>query len=234
MEDVAGLIDASGARRVVLLGHDWGGIVAWCFARRLRALERLVILNVPHPACFARSLRRPGQMLRSWYAGFFQVPWLPERLLALGRARLISWAMLRTSTSPATFPRDLLKATRTNAAQPGALKAMINWSRAFIRGGGLRRQLQQGFPPIDIPTLLIWGEEDRFLARYTTQGTDEFATDCGYSSCLAFRIGCSRTPPVRATTLCGSSSRDRSVGDRLHKDDTGGPGASYPQGVRMG
>ena len=83
--------------------------MAWCFAaRRLRPLERLVILNVPHPACFARSLRRPGQMLRSWYAGFFQVSWLPERLLALGRARLISWAMLRTSTAPATFPRDLL------------------------------------------------------------------------------------------------------------------------------
>ena len=68
MADVAGLIDVSGARETVLLGHDWGGIVAWCFAaRRLRPLARLAIINVPHPVCFARSLRRPGQMLRSWY-----------------------------------------------------------------------------------------------------------------------------------------------------------------------
>ena len=205
MEDVAGLIDASGARRVVLLGHDWGGIVAWCFAtRRLRALERLVILNVPHPACFARSLRRPGQMLRSWYAGFFQVPWLPERLLALGRARLIGWSMLRTSTSPATFPRDLLEATRTNAAQPGALTAMINWYRAFLRSGGLRRQIEQGFPPIDIPTLLIWGEEDRFLARYTTQGTDEFATDLR----IQFLPGVSHWVQQDATGACNDALRE--------------------------
>lgn len=175
MADVAGLIDASGAKRVVLLGHDWGAIVAWCFAaRRIRPLAALIILNVPHPARFAQSLRRPGQMLRSWYATLFQIPWLPERLLSSGGAAAVPWSILRTSTSPKSFPRDLLEATRANAAQPGALRAMIHWYRAFIRGGGLRRQMALGWPVIDVPTLMVWGEKDRFLAKYTTYGTDRY------------------------------------------------------------
>jgi pimeloyl-ACP methyl ester carboxylesterase len=178
MDDVAALIDVAGARRVLLLGHDWGAIVAWCFAARaLRPLEGLVIINVPHPVCFARALRRPGQLMGSWYAGLFQIPWLPEYLLSRRGARAITQAMLRTSTAPDRFPRGLLKATRENAVQPGALRAMIHWYRAFIRGGGLRRQLRQGFPIIDIPTLMLWGENDPFLARYTTYGTAEFVSN---------------------------------------------------------
>ena len=177
MADVAGLIDASGAREVVLLGHDWGGIVAWCFAtRRLRPIQRLVIVNVPHPACFARSLGRPGQMLRSWYVAAFQIPVLPERMLGRNGARAIPESMLRSSTAPERFPRDLLEATRASAAEPGALKAMIDWYRAFFRGGGMRRQVKAGFPRIEAPTLLLWGEEDRFLAKYTTDGTAAFVT----------------------------------------------------------
>ena len=178
MADVAGLIDASGAKRVVLLGHDWGGIVAWCFAaRRLRPLERLVIINVPHPARFAQSLRRPGQMLRSWYVGVLQIPRLPEWLLSRNGARAVGKSMLATSTAPKAFPRDLLEATCANAAQPGALKAMIDWYRAFVRGGGLRRQVALGFPVIEVPTLLLWGEAEPFLAKYTTEGTAEYVRD---------------------------------------------------------
>ncbi len=177
MADVAALIDLAGAREVVLLGHDWGGLVAWTFAaRRLRPLQKLVILNVPHPVLFARALRRrPGQMLRSWYVGLFQIPHVPEWLLSRRGAQPAAAMLLRTSTSPQTFPRDLLEATRANAAQPGALTAMLHWYRAFVRGGGLRRQLQQGFPPIDIPTLLLWGEKDVALAKETTDGTEAFA-----------------------------------------------------------
>lgn len=177
MQDVAALIDASGARSVVLLGHDWGALVAWCFAARgLRRLDGLVIINVPHPACFARALRRPGQLVRSWYVGFFQIPWLPEFLLSRRGARAVSDAMLHTSTAPDRFPPELLEATRRNAAAPGALRAMIDWYRAFLRGGGLRRQLALGFPVIEVPTLMLWGEKDPFLARYTTEGTSEFVS----------------------------------------------------------
>ncbi len=180
MADVAGLIDSAkasaGAREVVLLGHDWGGVVAWCFAaRRVRPLAQLVIINAPHPACFARALRQhPGQMLRSWYVLLFQVPGLPERLLGRDGAKAVAEMMLRTSAAPERFPRALLQATRANAAEPGALTAMLNWYRAWMRGGGFQRQLRLGFPVIETPTLLVWGERDTALAKYTTEETGEF------------------------------------------------------------
>lgn len=204
MADVAGLIDASGAKRVVLLGHDWGAIVAWIFAaRRVRPLEALVIVNVPHPARFAQSLRRPGQMLRSWYAMLFQIPWLPERVLARNGAAAVPWSMLRTSTAPKTFPRDLLEATRANAAQPGAMRAMIHWYRAFIRGGGLRRQMKLGWPMIDVPTLMLWGEKDMFLAKYTTYGTDRYVRDLR----LRYLPGVSHWVQQDATEQCNAELR---------------------------
>jgi pimeloyl-ACP methyl ester carboxylesterase len=187
---------------VVLLGHDWGGIVAWCFAtRRLRPLERLVIINVPHPVCFARSLRRPGQVLRSWYALAFQLPILPERILGRNGAQMVGKSMLRTSTAPDRFPSDLVEATCANAARPGALKAMIDWYRAFLRGGGLRRQMQQGFPPIEVPTLLLWGEEDRFLAKYTTDGTAEYVQNLT----VEFLPGVSHWVQQDATAQCNEA-----------------------------
>src|SRR5258705_12185536 len=75
MDDVAALIDASGARETLLIGHDLGGVIAWLFAiRRIRPLSRLAIMNLPHPACFERALRRGfRQALRSWYVLFFQL-----------------------------------------------------------------------------------------------------------------------------------------------------------------
>lgn len=81
--DVVGLIDASGLRRASLVGHDWGAAVAWWVALTApERLERLVILNGPHPSVMRRHLTRSvRQLLRSWYIFGFQVPWVPERLL---------------------------------------------------------------------------------------------------------------------------------------------------------
>ena len=178
LEDVAGLIDAAGARRVVLLAHDWGALVAWTFAaRRIRPIERLIILNVPHPACFTRALRHPEQLLRSWYVGFFQLPRVPEFVLGRRHAALVGRALLDTSTDRAHFPADLIEAVRDNAAQPGALTAMLNWYRASVRGGGLRRQLRLGFPMIETPTLMLWGDKDTALSLRTTGGTDRYVRD---------------------------------------------------------
>ncbi len=203
MADVAGLIDASVAQEVVLLGHDWGGIVAWCFAaRRVRPLRKLVVINVPHPACFARELRHnPGQMLRSWYVLLFQIPRLPEWLLSRNGARPIRDMMIRTSAAPKQFPRETAEATRANAAQPGALTAMLGWYRAFMRGGGFRRQLREGFPVIEIPTLLLWGEEDTALAKSTTDGTEAWVRDLR----IQFFPGVSHWVQQDAPLLCNTA-----------------------------
>jgi pimeloyl-ACP methyl ester carboxylesterase len=175
MADVAALIDRSGAKRVVLIGHDWGGVVAWCFAaRRLRPVDRLVILNVPHPACYLRSLRHPGQWLRSWYIGAFQIPRLPEWLGSRDHGRPILEAVLRSARHPDRFPPEMLGILADQASDPDRLRAMIDWYRAAFRGG-LARQIRRGLPLITTPTLLIWGEEDTALASYTTHGTEKYA-----------------------------------------------------------
>jgi len=177
MQDVAGLIDASGARRVILLAHDWGAVIAWYFAmRRLRPLEGLLIFNVPHPAVMERALWWGRQLLRSWYVLFFQLPWIPERALAAFDYRAIRDAFLRMSRRPERFPPDVLEVYRRNAAEPGALSAMINYYRALVRGGA-DRQRRLGYPRIDVPTLMVWGEEDDALGKETTYGTDRYVAD---------------------------------------------------------
>jgi pimeloyl-ACP methyl ester carboxylesterase len=177
--DVAGLIDASGARTVTLLGHDWGAMVAWVFAiRRVRPLERLVIMNVPHPAIFRAVLRTSArQRRRSWYVGFFHLPFVPELVLGLRGAEPIAQLILRSARERSRFPRDVLDVYRANAAQPGALRAMLAWYRANLGGGGLAAQLRAGVPPIDVPTLLVWGDADVALGVETTVGTERYVRD---------------------------------------------------------
>jgi pimeloyl-ACP methyl ester carboxylesterase len=177
LDDVSGLIVASGARETLLVGHDWGGIIAWFFAmRRPKEIARLGIMNLPHPACIERALRG-RQMLRSWYVLFFQIPWLPEALLSAGDYRGIREAFVGMAVDKSRFPKELLDAYRDNAARPGALTAMINYYRALVRGGGSTRQRALGYPRIEMPTLMIWGERDTALGIQTTYGTEEFVAD---------------------------------------------------------
>jgi len=130
LDDIAGLIDVSGARSVTLIGHDWGAMVAWFFAmRRVRPLERLVIMNVPHPAVFREALRRLPQKLRSWYVQFFQLPRLPEFVLGLDGAAPIGWLIALSASDRRRFGPEVLDVYRRAAAHPGALTAMLDWYR---------------------------------------------------------------------------------------------------------
>jgi pimeloyl-ACP methyl ester carboxylesterase len=158
--DALGLIEAAGAERAHVVGHDWGGAVAWWLAaHEPERVDRLVVLNCPHPAVMRRAVtRNPRQMLRSWYIGFFQLPWLPEWVAGLGGHRLLVNG-LHDSSRPGTFDEETMSAYREEWARPGALRAMIHWYRAMHR--------PPVFPAGDIrpPTLLIWGCRDRALGR---------------------------------------------------------------------
>lgn len=178
LADVAGLIDAAGCHETVLIAHDWGAVIAWYFAiRQIRPLSRLIILNVPHPGPAGEAMRSLGQLRKSWYIGFFQLPWLPEQMLGRDGARAVGEAIRGSSVDPDRFPDEVLAVYRNNAAQPGALTAMINYYRALVRGGGARRQREAGYPVIDTPTLMIWGEDDVALTKETTYGTDNYVRD---------------------------------------------------------
>ena len=162
--DVAGLFDALGARRRLLIAHDWGAVIAWAFAlERARPLDGLVIMNVPHPAAYLAELRRSrAQLAKSWYVLFFQLPWLPEALLGANHARAIGDSFLRTAVDPACFTPQMIAQYRDNAARPGALTAMINYYRANT--AALQRWGPGKAPVIEVPTLIEWGEQDPFLA----------------------------------------------------------------------
>ena len=175
-QDVADLIDASGATSVLLCGHDWGGMIAWHFAMyRLRPIDRLVIMNAPHPACFYRRARTLRQLRKSWYIGLFQIPYLPELLLSRRRCELVGRAFTRMAVDKSRFPDDVLDVFRSNACEPGALTAMLNYYRAARRSARIHRQ--RGFPRIDVPTLMIWGERDAALGNELTYGTDHYTSD---------------------------------------------------------
>jgi pimeloyl-ACP methyl ester carboxylesterase len=170
--DVAGLIDASGAKSVTLLGHDWGGAVAWIFAiHRVRRLDRLVVFNIPHPMCFRRELKKWGQRLKSWYVAFFQLPYAPEWALSLGRGAAFDFILRHDARSAGAFSEDALAVYRDNMSAPGAMRAMLNWYRAAGRDLLDARDLDQ---PIDTPTLLIWGEKDSALSLSCLNGTDHY------------------------------------------------------------
>jgi len=178
LDDVAGLIDASGCERALLLGHDWGAAIAWYFAmRRPEMLDRLVIMNVPHPVPFQKALRTWKQLRRSWYASFFQLPRLPEAAMRAGNYRAIREAFVSSAIDKSRFPDEVVRVYRDAAAQPGALTAMLNYYRAIVRGGGGERQRVLGFPVIDVPTLMLWGVEDVALTIETTHGTEEYVSD---------------------------------------------------------
>jgi pimeloyl-ACP methyl ester carboxylesterase len=178
MADIQGLIDASDAREIVLIGHDWGAIIAWFFAMRFPdAIDRLVIMNVPHPGAAEKAFESKEQRRKSWYALFFQLPWLPERLLGLRGARPLVEMFRRTGLDETTFPDEAVQIHRENALRPGARKAMLDYYRALFRGGGAKRQKQLGYPAIETPTLMIWGEQDVALTKQTTFGTERFVKD---------------------------------------------------------
>ena len=175
VEDVAALIDASSAEEVTLIAHDWGAIIAWHFAiNKVRPLTRLVIMNVPHPQCARRELKHWHQLKKSWYIFFFQLPRLPEWLLGRNGAERVKRAFSRMAVDKSRFPDEDLQVYADAASRPGALRSMINYYRALLRTPDAR---QIGDGRVDIPTLMIWGEEDSAIDIRCTEGTKEWVPD---------------------------------------------------------
>lgn len=155
--DVTGTIRACGATSAVVVGHNWGGAIAWSLAQAHPALvDKLAILNSPHPERWRDAARSPRQLLRSSYVFFFQLPRLPEWLLSRR-----DYAALRRAFEMDGFSADETEPYVAAARRSHALHGGLNYYRAFFRLAVTR--LRRTGRVIDCPTLVIWGERDRFL-----------------------------------------------------------------------
>jgi pimeloyl-ACP methyl ester carboxylesterase len=164
--DVVGLIDAAGAAKARVVGHDWGGVVGWWLGiRHAERLERLALLNIPHPLVMERAVRHSAvQRKKSRYIFFFQLPWLPERIFS---RHDFAYAVrsLRVSSRPGTFSDEEIARYKEAWSQGGAVRSMLHWYRAALRA----RPRRPSSPRVTVPTLLIWGTQDRFLGQELAQ-----------------------------------------------------------------
>jgi pimeloyl-ACP methyl ester carboxylesterase len=150
--DVSGLIAALGRERADVVGHDWGGLVAWHLAMwKPEKVRRLAILNVAHPARMRAALRTLRQLRKSWYVLFFQLPILPERFIS---PESIGRSLRYMTVRKGAYDEADIEAIVTAA---GDRTAPIHYYRAAARHPG------PGFRPVGAETLVIWGERDRFL-----------------------------------------------------------------------
>ena len=172
--DIAGLIRGLGVERADVVGHDWGAAVAYEVAmHHPDVVRRLGILNVPHPARMLEGFRTLRQLRKSWYMFFFQIPRLPERLMARDRYSVVS-QLLRADSEKAFTDEDLERYVEA-WSQTGAMTGMLNYYRAALRRSP--NGVLAGMKPIAAPTLVIWGMLDRHLGSELAVPAQEWVPD---------------------------------------------------------
>jgi pimeloyl-ACP methyl ester carboxylesterase len=173
--DVVALAGSLGEKQAHVVGHDWGGYVAWHLPNTHPGFVRsLSILNAPHPAAYRRALRTRDQRRRSRYVFLFQIPWLPERKMRAKNFALLEKMMRRDTVTPGAFSGEDIRRYKDALSEPGALTAAINYYRAMFRRPPPRKWSDER---ITVPTLVLWGTRDRYLAPFLADGLGEWITD---------------------------------------------------------
>ena len=161
VEDAVGLLDHVGVDRVHVVGHDWGGAVAWALAAwHPERVASLTVASTPHPRALAWAVRHADQARRSWYVAGFQVPLLPELVMARALRR---GALVRTG-----LPRDDAGRYAARLGTRAALRGPVGWYRAAARPGG------RAVGRVAVPTTLVWGARDPFLGRAAAERTGRY------------------------------------------------------------
>lgn len=173
VDDISALIVALGESSAMLVGHDWGGMAAWLAPMvRPDLYTKVAVLNCPHPAPLSRELKRWRQKLKFAYQLFFRLPLIPELLLRAGHFYLLRRALRRLSAREDAFTDNDIRAYTEAWSQKGALSASLNYYRALPRN---RRSVKKALRRLEIPLLLIWGEQDPVFVPEVTERFDEWA-----------------------------------------------------------
>ena len=179
--DVAGLVRAFDRESAHIVGHDWGGLVAWQTAiDRPSVVDRLAVLNAPHPSAYERALRsNPAQLGKSWYVGFFQLPKLPEWSLGARNFEALDRMLGDGTVRPDAFSETDIERYKTAFGRPGARTAGLNYYRSLARRTAKLTLTQGGVGdlPVRAPTLLVWGEQDVALDVSLTEDLAQWVPD---------------------------------------------------------
>lgn len=175
VQDVVELIRSFGVDRAIVAGHDWGAIVAWQTAiMHPEIVEKLIILNVPHPRIFVQHLlTNQRQRMRSLYVAFFQLPWLPEAVIKAGGFQFVERTFRGMAVHKERFSDDDLRQYLDALMKPHALTSAINYYRAAARYPSTS-SMQNAI--IHVPTLVIWGEQDMALGKELNDGLERYVS----------------------------------------------------------
>jgi len=184
IEDIRSLAEHLGYKKFILVAHDWGGAVAWPFAHQhSKYLEKLIIINAPHPNIFAKLLAsNKEQQKASQYILDFQSPEM-ENMLSLDEYAYLFDAIITPEMEFTEKDRDMYY---TAWSQPGALTGGLNYYRAAvlsppeIKADGARVDKKEELNrtvTVHVPTLVIWGEKDTALTLHNLEGLDDYVSD---------------------------------------------------------
>lgn len=189
--DIRGLIQHFGQTRAHIVGHDWGGIIAWHLAQKFpECLNRLAILNAPHPQRFVQNLMSNiDQLRRSWYVLAFQIPALPEWLIQQNLKNFVQNVFREQAIRKAAFTAEVMNIYQAALAKPRVLTAAMNYYRQMLSPQTWLHHWSAEPNLVTVPTLVLWGEEDSFLSDKLTEGLEQliaapfqlkFVPHCGH------------------------------------------------------
>lgn len=173
--DVAAVVRSTEAHRAHIIGHDWGGVIAWTFASKYAELtNKLIIINAPHMAVYMRKAKMPPQLFNSWYIAMFSIPGVAEHLLSANNFFLLRKMFSSFPFQKAAFSQKDIDEYVRIFSSPGALTAALNYYRANLTNRGALSLGRDAH--ISAPTLVLWGEKDPALSLGLLSGLDEFAS----------------------------------------------------------
>ncbi|MGD1715845.1 alpha/beta fold hydrolase [Dapis sp. BLCC M172] len=189
--DIRGLIERLGYVKAHIVGHDWGGAIAWHLAQKFpEYLNRLAILNAAHPQKLIQELAgNVDQIRRSWYILAFQVPGIPEWLIQQNLREFIKGIFQGQAIRKSAFTTEITQIYQAALEKPGALVAAINHYRQFLLPQNWLKNFNPKPEKVTAPTLILWGKEDYFLSQKLTEGLDKLIAapfwlkvipDCGH------------------------------------------------------
>jgi pimeloyl-ACP methyl ester carboxylesterase len=185
IRDVLEIIDYYGYKKATVVGHDWGGSVAWELAEHHpEKIDTVIVINSPHRGSYAYNIRTSPllnlrQTLKSWYIYFFQLPFFPEFVMRCCNFAWLEHNFRSWATQKDAFSREDIDQYKMALRKPGALTATINYYRANTFGefgmGVVKASMgKKEFGKISVPTLLVWGDQDPALDKQLTDNMDQF------------------------------------------------------------